>query len=238
MIAYSVVIPFKNEEGNVIDLVEELEPIMTKLGKPWELICIEDGSNDRTQQILLDLAKKKPYMRILIFNKNYGQSSAFDAGFKAARGEFVITLDGDRQNDPTDIPKLVEAVKDCDMVCGWRVNRRDPLSKRLWSRMAYKARCLICKDGVHDTGCSLKIYRTSCLKHIKMFNGMHRLLPALFNIEGFRVKEIPVNHRERTQGKTKYNFFNRSFNTVADLWAVRWMQKRHLHYKIDKEIPR
>lgn len=234
---YSVVIPLKNEEENIVDLIAELEPVMNGLGKPWELICVDDGSTDRTRDILAELSKEKPFLRTLVFNRNYGQSSAFDAGFKSAKGDFVITLDGDRQNDPADIPKLISAIQDCDLVCGIRVNRRDPWIKKITSLAANGVRSRVCNDGVQDTGCSLKVYRTACLRNIKMFQGMHRFLPALFKIEGFAVKEVPVNHRERAKGVTKYNFFNRSFNTIADMLAVRWMGQRRLHYKIEKELP-
>lgn len=230
---YSVVIPLKNEADNLVDLVEELEPVMQSLGKPWELICIDDGSTDNTRQILTDLCLQKDYLRTILFKQNYGQSSAFDAGFKAAKGEFVITLDGDGQNDPADIPKLVTLIQDSDLVCGIRLKRKDTLIKRITSKTANAVRNWLCHDGVKDTGCSLKVYRKSCLDKIKMYHGLHRFLPALFTIEGFRLKEIPVNHRERLRGKSNYNFFNRSFNTLADLWAVRWMQKRHLNYQID-----
>jgi dolichol-phosphate mannosyltransferase len=236
-IDYSVVIPLKNEEENILELVAEVEPIMQKIGKTWELICIDDGSTDGTRAILADLSKQKKYFRALFFNRNYGQSSAFDAGFKYASGKFVITMDGDRQNDPKDIPKLVEAIIDCDLVCGIRVNRRDPFIKKITSFWANLIRSRFCKDGVKDTGCSLKIYRTECLRKIKMFHGMHRFLPALFVNEGFKIKEVPVNHRERVKGKTKYNFFNRSFNTIADMLAVRWMHKRRLNYQIENEMP-
>lgn len=230
---YSVVIPLKNEEDNIIDLVNELEPVMEGLKKPWELICVDDGSTDKTLEILKNLAKQKSYLRIISFTKNYGQSSGFDAGFKAAKGDFVITLDGDRQNDPKDIPKLLALAAECDLVCGHRWNRKDPLSKKIISWFANKIRGKICSDHVKDTGCSLKVYRTQCLRQIKMYQGMHRFLPALFEIEGFRVKEVPVNHRERTKGVTKYNIFNRSFNTIVDMWAVRWMRNRKLKYQIE-----
>lgn len=236
-VKYSVVIPLKNEEGNIEDLIQELEPVMLSLKHPWELICIDDGSTDHTRGILEDIAKHKNYLRILVFERNYGQSCAFDAGFRAAKGEFVITLDGDRQNDPKDIPKVLEAIKDCDLVCGCRRKRRDSWTKRLTSFIANLVRQRLCKDGVKDTGCSLKVYRTQCLRQIKMFKGMHRFLPALFVIEGFRVKEVQVNHRPRTKGTTKYNFFNRSLNTVADLLAVRWMRSRRLNYHIKRELP-
>ena len=232
---YSVVIPLKNEAGNIIDLIEELEPVMQSLGQQWELICIDDGSTDGTDRILNGVAKQKKYLRFIKFKQNYGQSSAFDAGFKAAQGQYVITLDGDGQNDPKDIPRLAQLIQDCDLVCGIRLKRKDSFIKRVTSKMANFIRKRLCDDGVQDTGCSLKIYRKTCLEHIKMYQGMHRFLPALFKIEGFRIQQIPVNHRERLKGKSNYNFYNRSLNTVADLFAVRWMKKRHLHYQIDKE---
>jgi len=235
---YSVIIPLKDEEGNIEPLIAELEPIMEGMKAPWELICVDDGSTDRTLEILETLASKKPYLRTIIFNGNFGQSSAFDAGFQNARGELVVTLDGDRQNDPADIPKLLEKIEQgWDLVCGKRAKRKDTYIKRITSKIANAVRSRICRDGVSDTGCSLKVYRARCLKKIKMFNGMHRFLPALFNLEGFSIVEVPVNHRPRPCGSTKYNFLNRSFNTVADMFAVRWMRKRRLAYKVKKELP-
>lgn len=236
-VTYSVVIPLKNEEDNIVELVEELEPIMDKINQPWELICIDDGSTDQTLAKLTELASQRKFLRILAFKYNCGQSCAFDAGFRSAKGEWVITLDGDRQNDPHDIPKLIQASFDCDLVCGQRVNRKDTLVKRVTSRLANSIRSRFCHDNIQDTGCSLKLYRRSCLQNIKMYKGMHRFLPALFKIEQYKVKEVPVNHRERVRGQTKYNFLNRSFNTIADMLAVRWMWKRRLNYQIDKEIP-
>lgn len=229
---YSVIIPLKNEAGNIIDLVNELEPVMQSLNKAWELICIDDGSTDETNQIVQQLQAEKTNIHLITFANNYGQSSALDAGFKAARGAFVITLDGDRQNDPQDIPLLITLMDTCDLACGIRVTRKDSFSKRITSKIANRIRNYLCEDGVQDTGCSLKIYRKECLDKIKMYQGMHRFLPALFKIEGFRVGEIPVNHRERLKGKSNYTFFNRAFNTIADLFAVRWMKNRHLDYKI------
>lgn len=233
---YSLVIPLKNEEDNVKNLLDEIEPVMKGLDEPFEVLAIEDGSTDNTFSILKTLKIDRPWLRVLKFNGNFGQSSAFDAGFKAAAGEFVITLDGDRQNDPTDIPKMIAASEGADLVCGIRAKRKDPIVKRVTSKLANFVRSRLCEDGVQDTGCSLKLYRRESLKKIKMFNGMHRFLPALFLIEGFKIKEIPVNHRERVAGVTKYNFFNRSFNTVADMLAVRWMRKRRLQWQLEKEI--
>ena len=229
---YSVVIPLKNEAENIESLINELEPVMTTLKSPWELLCIDDGSSDDTRNVLEKLAIKKPYIRPIIFQKNYGQSSAFDAGFKAAQGRYVITLDGDGQNDPADIPKLLALMNDCDLACGIRLKRKDSFHKRWISKIANSVRGRLCGDGVQDTGCSLKVYKKEALEKIKMYHGMHRFLPALFRIEGFTIKEVPVNHRERTKGKSNYNFFNRSFNTLFDLFAVYWMKNRQLHYQI------
>lgn len=236
-VTYSIVVPIKDEASNIPNLVNEIEIAMKEPESSWELLFVEDGSTDESLNILADLAKTRPYLRVVVFTQNFGQSSAFDAGFKAAKGEFVITLDGDRQNDPADIPKLIAESHNCDLVCGWRVNRKDTFSKRLTSRIANKVRKFLCHDNVHDTGCSLKIYRKSCLEQIKLYNGMHRFLPALFGIEGFRVKEVPVNHRERPAGESKYGFFNRSFGPVIDMLAILWMRRRSLHYSIKKEIP-
>lgn len=233
---YSVVIPMKNEEENVRELIEELEPVMQSLGEPWELLIIDDGSTDETKSILLELKKTRPHIKIIAFEGNYGQSSGFDAGFKIAQGQWIITLDGDRQNDPKDITKMIPLTQDADLVCGQRIQRRDPWHKRITSSIANAIRSRLCHDGIHDTGCSLKIYRTSSLREIKLFEGMHRFLPALFQIEGFKVVEVPVNHRERVRGVSKYNIFNRSLNTVVDMFAVMWMRKRHLRYR-DKKKP-
>lgn len=231
-VKYSVVIPLKDEEENVELLVNEISPIMKKLDEPWELLLVDDGSEDSTLPILKKLQISHPEMKVLKFDKNYGQSSAFDAGFRNANGEFIITLDGDLQNDPKDIPKLIQESENHDLVCGYRANRKDPLSKKVTSFFANKVRGKLLADNMKDTGCSLKLYRTSCFGKIKLFDGMHRFLPALFKNEGFRVTEVAVNHRPRQHGKTKYNFLNRSFNTISDMLAVYWMRSRSLHYKI------
>ena len=229
---YSVIIPLKNEEENIADLINEVEPIMNSFNAAWEMICIDDGSTDNTLKILKSMTEKKRFLKAIVFDKNYGQSSAFDAGFKMARGEFIISMDGDRQNDPADIPKLVEQAENYDLVCGIRQKRKDTMVKNFTSKVANSIRSSVCKDGVSDTGCSLKIYRSKSLQNIKMFDGMHRFLPALFLLEGYKICQIPVNHRRREKGKTKYSFLNRSFNTIHDLLAVRWMIKRRLKYKI------
>lgn len=230
---YSVVVPIKDERDNIEELLSELEEAMQ--GTAWELICIDDGSKDGSLELLEALAKHKKYLRIVSFKRNFGQSSAFAAGFERARGTFVITLDGDLQNDPKDIAALISKGQEADLVVGWRVNRKDPFLKRLISRFSNKMRRTLLADTVHDTGCSLKLYRREALLQIRLYEGMHRFLPALFLIEGFRVAEIPVNHRPRRRGKTKYHFFNRLIKPIVDTWAVYWMRRRHLRYEIAKD---
>lgn len=231
MSVYSLVIPLKNEEENIVPLINEIIPVMNALEHPWELICIDDGSTDKTRSILEGLSKDLKFLRLISFDKNYGQSSAFDVGFRSATGEFIITLDGDGQNDPKDIPKLLAHAHHADLICGIRALRKDTWIKKITSKIANFVRQKICEDKALDTGCSLKIYRRSCLEKIKLYEGLHRFLPALFDIEGFTLIQVPVNHRERWRGKSHYNFLNRSFNTIADMLAVRWMRKRQLRYR-------
>ncbi len=233
-IKYTVVIPLKNEEENIVPLIFEVESVMEKIGEEWELLCIDDGSTDKTLPLLEEFALQKPFLRILSFTRNFGQSSAFSAGFENARGEFVITLDGDLQNNPEDIPKLIEKEREADLVCGWRVDRQDPKVKKITSTVSNWVRSRLCQDKMHDTGCSLKLYRKEALAKINLYNGMHRFLPALFLIEGFTVIEVPVSHRKRVKGKTKYHFFNRSLAPIVDMFVVRWMRKRKLHHEIRK----
>jgi dolichol-phosphate mannosyltransferase len=231
-LVYSLVIPVKDEEENLEDLILEIQEVMTKTHKPWEIIFVDDGSKDQSLSILQRLSTKHPQMVILSFDKNYGQSSAFSAGFKQARGEFVITMDADRQNDPKDILPLIEAVSDADLVVGWRFHRKDSIQKRIISKVSNKVRSALLKDHMHDSACSLKIFRKKALDRLKMYDGMHRFFPALFLIEGFLIKEVIVSHRPRLKGQTKYHFFNRSIRPFLDLFAVFWMRKRHLKYKI------
>ncbi len=235
LVAYSIIIPIKDEEHNILSLVNEIEPVMTALNKPWELICIDDGSKDKSFEILNKLRSEKPFLKLISFTRNYGQSSAFDAGFKRAQGDYIITLDGDLQNDPRDIPKLLEQVSSYDMVCGWRHTRRDRLSKRMTSKISNYIRSRLCKDQMHDTGCSLKIFKKESLNQIRLFHGMHRFLPALFKMEGFTILEVKVNHRPRVGGKSKYHFFNRSIGPILDMFVVYWMRKKKLRYQVKEE---
>jgi len=228
----SVVVPVKDEESNVLPLLKEIREAIDPLGRPYETIFVDDGSTDKTLPRLLDAQKKYPQLRILKFRRNRGQSAAMDAGMRAARGEWVAFLDGDRQNDPADIPALYEGF---DMVAGWRRNRNDTTVRRFSSRIANRVRDALLHDGIRDTGCSLKVLRRSCVDQIKMFTGMHRFLPALFQNEGYRVTQMPVNHRPRVAGRAKYGIGNRLFRSVYDLLAVQWMKKRTLGYEIERE---
>ncbi|MDB6081051.1 MAG: glycosyl transferase group 2 family protein [Chlamydiia bacterium] len=236
MILYSIVVPIFNECDNITPLTAEIETVMNSLNSSWELIFVDDGSLDNSHTILRELAAIKPYLRPLHFKKNAGQTAALDAGFKAARGSIIITLDGDGQNNPNDIPRLLdEFSKGYDLITGKRISRQDSRKKRLISKIANFIRQKALQDGCSDTGCSLKVYRKSALDTICLYKGMHRFLPALFLIEGYKVKEVEVDHRLRKRGVSKYNFFNRGISLLSDLLAVAWMRKRKLNYEINHD---
>ncbi|HXF29722.1 MAG TPA: glycosyltransferase family 2 protein [Chlamydiales bacterium] len=232
---FSVVIPIYNEAENIEPLFHELKAVMNELAKPWEVIFVDDGSKDTSVAIIENLKKSNDAIVLIRFKKNAGQTAAFDAGFKAAKGNFVITLDGDGQNCPYDIPKLVAiAETGYDLVAGKRRVRNDSIIKRSISRAANSIRSKILHDNVTDTGCSLKVYRKESLAQIRLYKGMHRFLPALFAIEGFKVIEVVVDHRPRLKGVSKYGIFNRGLSLLTDLWAVLWMKRRHLYYEVEK----
>jgi glycosyltransferase involved in cell wall biosynthesis len=234
----SIIIPVYNEEENIVPLATEIETVMASLPYSWQLLFVDDGSTDGTSESILKLVAQKKYIRYLRFRKNSGQSAALDAGFRTASGTWVITLDGDGQNNPADIPQLIAAaLEGYDLVAGRRRRRCDSQFKKIISRSANFIRRNVLDDHISDTGCSLKIYRHTALEHIRLYRGMHRFLPALFQIEGFRVKEIDVDHRPRHAGETKYNFFSRGISTVWDLLSVLWMRRRHLSYEIEREAP-
>jgi glycosyltransferase involved in cell wall biosynthesis len=178
-----------------------------------------------------------PEIRPLRLRENRGQTAAFDAGFKAARGRWVVTLDADLQNDPRDIPALLGALDEYDAAVGYRRKRRDSWLRRISSRIANAVRNRLSGDDIIDTGCSLKAFRRECLQGLRLFTGMHRFLPTLLRMEGFRVVQLPVNHRPRTRGSSKYGMWNRAFRAFADLLAVRWMRKRRLDYEIIRDEP-
>jgi glycosyltransferase involved in cell wall biosynthesis len=227
-----VVVPAYNEEENLIPLMTAIVETLAPVGMPYELIFIDDGSQDNTAGVLQELATKHPAVRVVHFRRNAGQSAALDAGFRRARGRVVVTLDADLQNDPHDIPSLLERLHDCDVVCGIRQGRQDTWLRRVSSRIANGIRRRVLHDNIADVGCSLRAYRRQCLASIKLYNGMHRFLPVLLQIEGFRIGQTPVRHHPRRYGESKYNVRNRAWRALMDLWAVRWMQSRHLRYEV------
>jgi dolichol-phosphate mannosyltransferase len=233
---FSIVIPVYNEEENIKPLIAELRGVLPALGGSYEIIFVDDGSRDRSFEILLEAASQDPQIRIIRFKKNAGQTAAFDAGFKATQGDIVVTMDADLQNDPHDIPRLVEKIGEFDIVCGWRHQRKDPWIKIVSSKIANFVRNKLSEEEIVDTGCSLKAYKRECLQKLKLFNGMHRFLPTLAKMEGCTVTQVKVNHRPRRFGTTKYTISNRMVRAFADLLAVRWMKRRHLDYNIEEII--
>jgi dolichol-phosphate mannosyltransferase len=223
----SVVVPLYNEEENAPILQAELASALT--GLAHEIIFVDDGSTDRTLACLTSA----PEIRILQFEKNAGQSAAIYAGANAARGAIVVLIDGDLQNDPVDIPRLLaEIERGADLVCGYRAQRKDTLVKRLTSWIANFVRSRFTKDGVRDTGCTLKAMRRECVRTLVPFKGMHRFIPALIKGAGYRLVEIPVNHRARKFGTSKYSLGNRAVRATIDMFGVRWLLSRQLNYKL------
>lgn len=224
----SIIIPLYNEEGNVRELHRRILDAVQKLGKSFEIIFIDDGSSDGTAN---DCAGLSP-LKLIKFRKNFGQTAAFDAGFKNATGEIIITMDGDLQNDPNDIHLLLEEMtKGYDIVSGWRWQRKDSLMKHLSSRMANLLRKVLIRDTIHDSGCSLKAYRAECFQDLDIFGEMHRFIPALLELQGYKVGEVKVSHQPRIHGKTKYNW-KRGLKGIADMisvWFWRKYANRPLH---------
>jgi dolichol-phosphate mannosyltransferase len=232
----SIVIPVYNEQENIKPLIAELRDVLKGLNKSYEIVFVDDGSRDRSFKILKEAASQDPQIRAIRFKRNTGQTAAFDAGFRAAGGDIVVTMDADLQNDPQDIPQLLEKIGKFDVVCGWRHQRKDPWIKIVSSKIANFVRNKLSQEDIVDTGCSLKAFRSECLQNVKLFNGMHRFLPTLAKMEGFTVTQVKVNHRPRRFGTTKYNISNRMVRAFTDLLAVRWMKRRHLNYEIAEII--
>jgi glycosyltransferase involved in cell wall biosynthesis len=225
--AFSVVVPLYNEEANLPILQEELRVALS--GLDYEIIFVDDGSVDRTAERV----EAAPNILLIRFEKNAGQSAAIYAGLTAARGAIAVIIDGDLQNDPADIPKLLaELTHGADLVCGYRLKRQDTVVKRLTSRIANTVRSRYTKDGVRDTGCTLKAMRRECVSALFPFKGMHRFIPALVKAAGYRLVEVPVNHRPRRFGQSKYGLGNRALRATIDMFGVGWLLSRRLNYKI------
>jgi len=218
----SVVVPLYNEEGNVKKLHQKIVEACGKTGKGFEIIFVDDGSSDGTVRECENLSP----LKLVKFRKNFGQTAAFDAGIKNAKGEVVVTMDGDLQNDPEDIALLLEKMKEgYDVVSGWRWQRKDSLGKHLSSRAANLLRSFLIQDNIHDSGCSLKAYKKECFDGVDLFGEMHRFMPAILQLDGFRVGEVKVSHHPRIHGKTKYNW-KRGLKGIVDMVAV-WFWRKY-----------
>ena len=229
---YSVVVPVFNEERNIVLLHKELVTVLKSLNLPYEIILVDDGSTDNSLNEIKNLSSNDSSVKYISFKKNLGQSAALKSGFQYCGYSITITMDSDLQNDPADIPRLLHFYGEYQMINGWRKYRRDTFSKKIGSKIGNFVRNLFVHDNIKDTGCSLKIMDTAMLKKIKIFNGLHRFLPVLMMSEGAKVKEVPVNHRQRMHGISKYNNFGRAFAGLYDLICVRWMIKRQINEEI------
>jgi len=225
--AMSVVVPLFNEEENVPILQAEMTAALG--GLDYEIIFVDDGSTDQTLQRIAP----GPRIRLVQFERNAGQSAAMYAGLHSARGDVAVLIDGDLQNDPADIPKLLAGIeRGADLVCGYRAQRKDTVVKRITSRVANFVRSRFTKDGVRDTGCTLKAMKRECISALLPFKGMHRFIPALVKGAGYQLVEIPVNHRPRKFGQSKYGLGNRALRATMDMFGVRWLLSRRLNYKV------
>lgn len=232
----SIVLPVYNEKENLKPLAEGIVNVMNSVARCYEVILVDDGSTDGSTEILKELCDQNTCFHCLIFQENCGQTAAFDAGIKNAKGKIIITLDADLQYDPGDIPLLLEKLNECDAVCGYRAKRADTSLKRVSSKIANFVRNMLSDENIRDVGCSLKVFKKECMDQVKLFEGMHRFFPTLIKMEGYKVIEVPVNHFPRKHGYSKYSVHNRIFKSFKDLLAVRWMKKRYLNYKIVKRF--
>ena len=231
----SVMIPVYNEEESLATLHRELDAALASIAGGAEIVFVDDGSKDRSLAVLREIAAKDPRVRVVVLDGNHGQTAAFAAGFDAVRGEITVTLDADLQNDPADIPRLVAKMdaEGADVVNGVRIKRRDSWVRLVSSRIANNARNWVTNESVTDVGCSLRAMRTEYVKRVRLFRNMHRFLPTLLRMEGAtKVIEMPVTHRERRYGVSKYGIGNRLWVGIVDLFGVRWMQARHFRVRV------
>lgn len=228
-----MVFPVYNEEENLEILFSQVKTAADFTGKNWEAIFIDDCSTDGSFAAIQRLAKVHPEVRYVAFEENRGQSVAFCAGFDAARSDVIVTMDADLQNDPADIPAMLEAFDNgCDMVVGWRAKRKDTFWKRMASKVGNTIRNWFTDDGIHDTGCSLKVMRRDMLLGIPRFKNMHRFFPILMKMQGATIDEVVVNHRQRHAGVSKYGNWQRAKQSIYDLIGVRWLMARHVSYTV------
>lgn len=235
----SVIVPIKDEEDNIAAVHEAVRKALDPDGIDFELIYVDDGSTDRSLDLIKGLAGKDERVVWLSLDRNHGQTAAWDAGFRAARGRLLATMDGDLQNDPADYPAMVGLIgDDCDVVCGIRQKRMDSVVRKISSRVGNGVRNWLTGESVQDVGCSLRVFKRECVADLKLFEGMHRFFPTLLKMEGFRIREIPVRHHPRERGKTKYGIRNRALRGLWDCFAVMWMRSRRIAYRVaDRSRP-
>ncbi len=225
--ALSVVIPVYNERDNLTPMLDELEAVLRGVGRDFEVICVDDKSTDDSLLLLERLRASRPHLRIVRHNVNCGESAAQASGFRHARGDAIITMDADQQNDPADIPMLLDGLQgEVAAVCGVRRKREDSRVRRISSRIANRFRNTLTGDRIADAGCTFRALRRDALGEVPVFNGLHRFLPTLLRLQGFQVVEIMVNHRPRTRGKSKYGVGNRMWRGIVDCLAMRWYRAR------------
>ncbi|MBL7647421.1 MAG: glycosyltransferase family 2 protein [Candidatus Hydrogenedentes bacterium] len=229
----SVVVPLYNEQDNVAPLAEKILDAFAPLSEyDLECILVNDGSTDQTGDRLAEAQLQDPRVRPLTLVRNSGQSAAVVAGMRHARGEFILTLDGDLQNDPADFPRFLELLKEFDCVCGYRANRNDTWVRRVSSRVANAVRNAVLHDGIRDSGCGSKGFRRHCVQHLVAFNGVHRFLAVFMRAQGFSIVECPVLHHPRHSGVSKYGINNRLWRGLYDLVGVAWLAKRQVVFEV------
>ncbi len=238
MVDLSIVIPVYDEEANLPLLWEELRGVLDGLGLAFEVVFVDDGSRDRSAEIVRGFREADPRVRLVRLKANAGETAATDAGFKAVRGAWVVVMDADLQNDPSDIPRLLAYLDRWDAATGWRVKRGegDGWLRRLSASIANRVRNRLSDETVQDSGCTFRAFRRECLRDLVLYRGFHRFIPTLLKMRGYRVIEVPVNHRPRRFGRSKYGVWNRAFVAFADLLVVRWMKSRRLRYEVAEDL--
>ena len=238
MLDLSIVIPVYNEEENLPLLWPELRGVLEPLGLAFEVVFVDDGSRDRSAEIIRGFREADPRVRLVRLKANAGETAATDAGLKAARGRLVAVMDADLQNDPHDLPMLLSHLDRWDAVTGWRVKRGegDDWLRRVSSRIANRMRNALSDETIQDSGCTFRAFRRECLRDLVLYRGFHRFIPTLLKMRGYRVVEVPVNHRPRRFGRSKYGVWNRAFVALADLLVVRWMKDRLLRYEVAEDL--
>jgi len=238
MLDLSVVIPVYNEEENLPPLWAELRGVLDGLTLHFEVVFVDDGSRDRSAEIIRGFRESDPRVRLVRLKANAGETAATDAGFKAARGRWVVTMDADLQNDPHDIPGMLAHLEQWDAVTGWRVDRGegDSVVRRASSRIANRVRNALSEETIQDSGCTFRAFRRECLRGLVLYRGFHRFIPTLLKLRGYRVLEVPVKNRPRRFGQSKYGVMNRVFVATADLLVVRWMKNRFLRYEVAEDL--